>query len=138
MKYKTLANSLAKVGIPAGPGEPRKIDLGHGLALHLDYRDSHLACILARDIVSGETTFTDVTRWTAREIADWASQRYAGRRQLRGVNITNTEFWFHAIVSRNHLRLSGAPLEMLETEDAKVRYVLSFTDEAATFVAFPI
>ncbi len=145
IKLSTLARSLAKVGISlmkiavVRDAKTVKLDLGHGAEIRLLIGDDdRLSCVSVRDVVSRKPTATDVTTWTSREIAEWASARYAGRRVIRGVNVAGGEFWFTATVSRKHLERSGAPADVLSPVGAKVQYILSFTDELASVTAVPI
>jgi hypothetical protein len=143
MKFKTLAIALSKVGVPGGRacsnGLVRHIDLGHGAGLTIfTDQNSNMTLVVACDVTNGIPAHVDATRWTSNVIAAWASQRYAGRRVIRGLNVADAEYWFQANVSRKHLERSGAPADVLEPVGANVRYVLSFTDEVAAVTTIPI
>ena len=139
----TLARALTKVGIPLEKldirGDGARLDLGHGAEIRLIVGDDgRFASIGVRDIVSRKPTITDATTWTSREIAEWASARYAGRRQIKGVNIfePGEEYWFATTVSRNYVARHGSP-GTLAPESDKVRYRIVVNDKTGIIVRLP-
>lgn len=144
IKIGTLARALTKVGIPLEKldirGDGARLDLGHGAEVRLIVGDDgRFASIGVRDIVSRKPTITDATTWTSREIAEWASARYAGRRSIKGVNVLEPgeEYWFAVTVSRNYVARHGSPGTLAAASD-KVRYRVVVNDKTGIIVRLPL
>jgi hypothetical protein len=146
IRIGTLTRALTKVGIPLEmldiQGDGVRLDLGHGAEVRLIVGDDgRFASILVRDIVNREPTIkyaTDATNWRSRRIAEWASARYAGRREIKGVNVLEPgeEYWFAVTVSRNYVARHGSP-GTLAPESDRVRYRIVVNDQTGIIVRLP-